>query len=317
MFVTRLALLSAIVLVVALVAHSAALSPPYKVIYIDDGNWNSPQTSIINAANAGFNVIILAFYMHTGPSDFLTAWQGLSNSVKSSTIATLHSKGAVLLVSYGGGADGNPYTLDAYSAGQTVGKYAKAQMLDGVDFDLENFDQGFVVNGHSSEWTVHWCQNITLGASNAFGSGAILTHAPQSPYFGPIGATNTWAGSLGGYTSVYAGIKDILTFFNVQFYNQGSNCYISYTSLFQNGGGTCGLPSTSVSEINKAGIPMDLIVVGKPVHQNDASDGYVAPATLHGWFGTAKSSLGWNAGIMGWEWTDDGTTASWLAQINI
>jgi len=286
---------------------------PKKVIYIDDGNWNAPQKSIVGAADAGFNVIILAFYMHTGPSDFLTAWEGLDSGTKNQTVSTLHSKGASLIVSFGGGADGNPYTLDAYSIGQTVGKYAKAQYLDGVDFDLENFDQGFTVNGHSAQWTIDWCANITKGALNGFGNGAILTHAPQSPYFGPVGATNTWAGPSGGYTAVYNAVKDILTFFNVQFYNQGSGCYESYDSLFMNGGGgSCGLPGSSVIEINKAGVAMDAIVVGKPVHQNDAGDGYVDAATLHSWFQQANSSLGWNAGIMGWEWTDDGTTAAWL-----
>jgi len=286
-------------LLVALLLIPLALSAgPRKVIYIDDGNWNSPQTSIIGAANAGFNVIILAFYMHTGPSDFLTAWQGLSSSTKSSTISTLHSKGAVLLVSFGGGADGNPYTLDAYSTGQTVGKYAKAQQLDGVDFDLENFDQGFTVNGHSSAWTINWCVNITLGAQNGFGSNAILTHAPQSPYFGPIGATNTWAGSSGGYTAVYNKLKGVLTFFNLQFYNQGSSCYETYNSLFENGNGACGLPGTSVAEINKAGVDMEAIVIGKPVHPNDASDGYIAPATLHSYFQEANSS--WDGIPVSW-----------------
>jgi len=253
--------------------------------------------------------------MHTGPSDFLTAWQGISSSTKQSTIATLHSKGAVLLVSYGGGADGNPYVEDAYTAGTTVGKYAKAQYLDGVDFDLENFGQGFTADGHSAAWTIDWCVNITRGAASGFGSGAILTHAPQSPYFGPIGATNTWAGPSGGYTAVYNGIKDILTFFNVQFYNQGAKCYESYSSLFVDGSGACGLPGSSVGEINKAGVALNAIVVGKPVHTNDAGDGYVAPPTLHTWFQTANTSLGWNAGIMGWEWTDDGSTAAWLNQI--
>ena len=50
-----------------------------------------------------------------------------------------------------------------------VGKYAKAQFLDGVDFDLENFDEGFTVNGHSAAWTINWCVNITRGAENGFG----------------------------------------------------------------------------------------------------------------------------------------------------
>jgi len=294
----------------------ASAAEPRKVIYIDDGNWNSPQTSIIGASNAGFNVIILAFYMHTGPSDFLEAWQGLDAGTKQATVAKLHSQGSSLLVSFGGGADGNPYTLDAYNTGLTVGKYAKSQYLDGVDFDLENFDQGFTVNGHSANWTIHWCQNITRGAAAGFGAGAILTHAPQSPYFGAIGATNTWAGPSGGYTAVYNGIKDILTFFNLQFYNQGSGCYVTYNSLFQDGNaGSCGLPGTSVAEINKAGIPMSAIVIGKPVHPGDAGDGYVNPSTLNSWFNTAGSQLGWKGGIMGWEWTDDGTTASWLKAI--
>lgn len=286
-----------------------------KVIYIDDGNWNSPQDSIIGAANAGFNTIILAFYMHTGSSDFLQAWEGLDNDTKTSTVKTLHAKGANLLVSFGGGADGNPYVVDAYSMGLTVGKYAKAQGFDGLDFDLENFDQGFTVNGHSAKWTINWCVNITRGAAEGFGSGAILTHAPQSPYFGPVGSSNTWAGPSGGYTAVYNELSDILSFFNVQFYNQGSSCYESYDSLFNNGGGDCGLPGSSVAEINKAGVPLDKIVVGKPVHSGDAGDGYVDPSTLHNWFQQAQSSLGWNAGIMGWEWTDDGTTASWLKNI--
>jgi len=254
--------------------------------------------------------------MHTGPSDFLQEWQGLSSAVKSSTIATLHSKDAVLLVSYGGGADGNPYVEVAYTAGQTVGKYAKAQMLDGVDFDLENFGQGFTVKGHDSQWAIDWCKNITYGALDGFGSGAILTHAPQSPYFGPVGATNTWAGKLGGYTAVYNEIKSILTFFNLQFYNQGSSCYVTYNSLFVDGNaGGCGLPGTSVMEINKAGVPLSAIVIGKPVLSNDAGDGFVAGGTLHGWFQTANSSFGWNSGIMGWEWHDNGSTTSWLKSI--
>jgi len=285
------------------------------VIYIDDGNWNAPQISIIGAADAGFNVIILAFYMHTGPSDFLEAWQRLSPSTKQNIISNIHSKGAVLLVSFGGGADRNPYTLDAYSAGENIGRYAKSQYLDGVDFDLENFGQGFTANGHNAQWAISWCVNITYGAASGFGPGAILTHAPQSPYFGPIGATNTWAGPSGGYTAVYNGIKDILTFFNIQFYNQGSNCYVTYNSLFENGAGSCGLPGSSVLEINKAGVDMDAIVIGKPVHPNDAGDGYVPAGTLNQWFQGANQSFGWSAGIMGWEWTDDGSTAAWLNAI--
>lgn len=287
-----------------------------KVIYIDDGNWNDPASSITGAADAGFNVIILAFYMHTGSSDFLQAWEGLNETEKQSTVETLHGKGASLIVSFGGGADADPYVVDAYSAGYSFGQYAKSQYLDGFDFDLENFDQGFTVDGNSAEWTIEFCINITRGASDGFGPGAIITHAPQSPFFGAIGATNTWAGPSGGYTAVYNGISDILSFFNVQFYNQGNSCYVSYNSLFNDGNAEgCGLPGSSVSEINQAGVPLSAIIVGKPVHSGDAGDGWVDGNTLNQWFSQASQSLGWNGGIMGWEWTDDGTTTSWLQSI--
>jgi hypothetical protein len=32
------------------------------------------------------------------------------------------------------------------------------------------------------------------------------------------------------------------------------------------------------------------------VHQGDADDGYIEASTLHSWFVTANSSLGWDAG---------------------
>jgi len=309
---------SSVLLALAFATVAFALSAPYKVIYIDDGNWNSPQTSITNAAEAGFNVIILAFYMHTGPSDFLTAWEGLSTSTKTSTVSTLHSKGAVLLVSFGGGADANPYTLNAYSTGETVGKWAKNQHLDGVDFDLENYDQGFTVNGHSATWTIHWAQNITKGAAAGFGSGGVYSHAPQSPYFGKVGATDTWAGSSGGYTAVYEGISDLITFLSIQYYNQGGDCYTDYTTIFTNGNSNgCGFPGTSIEEIKNEGIPYSKLVVGKPVHSGDAGDGYVSASTLKSYFSQAKSQLGWDGGVMGWEWTDDGTTKTWIQTIDI
>ena len=59
---------------------------------------------------------------------------------------------------------------------------------------------------------------------------------------------------------------------------------------------------------------MNKIVVGKPVTVSGASNGYVAPQDLHNWFQSA-SSLGWNAGVMGWEWADTSTLNQWIATI--
>ncbi len=120
---------------------------------------------------------------------------------------------------------------------------------DGVDFDLENFNTGCVTGTMNSEKTVSWIVDATLAAQAVLGSGGIITHAPQAPYFGPIGGSS-WAGPTGCYTAVAARAGASITFFNLQFYNQGASCYTSYTTLFvQSGAAGLGceyFPGTSI-----------------------------------------------------------------------
>lgn len=49
----------------------------------------------------GFNVIILAFYLETGPTDVALAWEDAGSAAQQSTMAYVHSKNAVVLVSAG------------------------------------------------------------------------------------------------------------------------------------------------------------------------------------------------------------------------
>ncbi len=47
------------------------ISSPLKVIYIDweNINWNTPQDTVLAAAEAGFNVVIISFYLSgSGPT---------------------------------------------------------------------------------------------------------------------------------------------------------------------------------------------------------------------------------------------------------
>jgi len=295
------------------VVQSLSLSYPLKVIYIDweNINWNAPQQTVLDTVNAGFNVVIIAFYLSGGnAADMALAWAGVSDSVKQQTMATVHSKGAVVLISLGGSTD-TPFSKDPVTLGKAVGNWAKAQHLDGVDFDLENFAPGFVATGKSSQQTIDWVVNVTDATKSVLGAGGIISHAPQAPYFGLVGASNTWVGPLGGYSAVEKRTKNV-DFYNVQFYNQGAQCYTDYNGLFIS---SCSVfPGTSVTEIQKSGIPLNKIVVGKPVTASSASNGWVAPATLGGWFKTAKSSLGWNTGVMGWEWSSN-SVAAWIAAI--
>ena len=137
-------------------------------------------------------------------------------------------------------------------------------------------------------------------ARAAIGPARLLSHAPQAPYFGPIGESS-WVGPSGGYTGVWKATKSI-DFFNVQFYNQG-DCYTTYASLFNSSAGgdaSCPFPGTSVAELVAMGIDADAIIVGKPLLVDDADTGYVAGATLGQWFREAAST--WKSGAFCWSW---------------
>jgi chitinase len=302
----------AAVLLALCVASSVvnAIQAPYKVIYIDfrNVNWNNGAQTVLDAVDAGFNVVILAFYLSgSGPADMATVWAALPDATKVETMNQVHAKGAVVLVAVGGATD-SPYSSDAQRLGTIAGEWARSQHLDGVDFDLEDVAAGFTVGGKSTEETINWFVTVTDACKTALGSDGIITHAPQAPYFGAVGSSG-WTGPSGGYTTIESRTSNI-DFYNVQFYNQGLNCYTDYNGLFKS---SCSnFPGTSVAEIHAAGIPLEKIVVGKPVTIGDAGNGYVEPAALGGHFRQAASELGWNAGIMGWQWGEKNTLTSWL-----
>jgi len=130
-----------------------------------------------------------------------------------------------------------------------------------------------------------------------------------------VGATNTWAGATGGYTAVYKKVPNDITYFNVQFYNQGASCYTDFNGLFVTSAACPNFPSTALMEIANAGVPLSKLVVGKPVTIADAGSGFVTAANLHSIFQQAKSKYNWNAGIMGWVWNDAATCTSWVKTI--
>eukprot|EP00026_Physarum_polycephalum_P007901 Phypoly_transcript_07972.p1 GENE.Phypoly_transcript_07972~~Phypoly_transcript_07972.p1 ORF type:complete len:427 (+),score=78.21 Phypoly_transcript_07972:174-1454(+) len=301
----------------ALTTRSVTVPSPIKAIYIDwHLNWNAPHQSALDAVNAGYNVIIASFYLSSGtPADFAQAWAALDDTTKINTVNTMHAKGAVLLVSLGGSTD-MPFDKDPTALGQQVGAWAKAQHMDGVDFDLENINAGFTVPGKTDTQLVDWLAALSESAYNAIGSGAIITHAPQGPYFGPVGATDGWVGPSGGYTGLYKKAGNFISFFHVQFYNQGGTCYSDYTSLFRNSGTACPpFPHTSVGEIAAGGVPLSKVVMGKPITQADASNGWVDGTTLASFVARAKSEIGWETGIMGWVWNEKETCGGFASKI--
>lgn len=289
----------------ALVASASVIQLPAikKVIYVDyqPVNWNNPADTTNALVDMGYNVIILAFWLNSGPADFAQVWAAAPPDQRQAAIDYAHQHGAIIMVSCAGSTE-SPYTYDANAYGSSIGRFAAGNLLDGIDFDLENFGPGFVAAGKNAQEIQQWLSTSNAAARNAFASARgvqpVISHAPQAPYFGKVGDTNSWAGSTGGYSGVEQNAD--VDFYNVQFYNQGATCYVDYQGLFENSANCPAFPGTSVKEIQSYGIPLSKIVVGKPLLQADASNGWVSPASLKSFVDQAKASLGWNAGVMFW-----------------
>ena len=299
------------------VGPTTAPSPPLIATYIDwrDINWLAPQDTVLAAVRAGFNCVILSFLLTTGPTDLLEGWAGLDAATRNATLAAAHAAGAVLMLSAGGASE-EPYDrVSGADYGAAAGRAAVALGLDGVDFDLENIAPGFNFLPLAGQLLVDWLVNATAAARAAMGPERLLSHAPQAPYFGPIGGAS-WVGPSGGYTAVWRAAAGDLDWLNVQFYNQGS-CYTSSVSLFTSSGagGLCVFPGTSVGELAAMGVDKRAVVVGKPLLEVDADTGYVEAATLGQWVRAAAAApLAWSAGAFGWSWEKSAGPA-WVADV--
>ena len=100
-------------------------------------------------------------------------------------------------------------------------------------------------------------------------------------------------------------VGDLIDWYNVQFYNQGSTEYDSYEELFiQSTGFFAGTAVKNI--IEDASVPQHKLIIGKPVTAADAANtGLVDPVYLGAWAGRAYRELGWNAGIMTWQFVSD------------
>lgn len=63
---------------------------------------------------------------------------------------------------------------------------------------------------------------------------------------------------------------------------------------------------TSIAEIVERGIPIEKIVIGKPVTKNNASNtGVVNHEELGKWIARAEHELNWRTGVMYWQYCSD------------
>lgn len=128
---------------------------------------------------------------------------------------------------------------------------------------------------------------------------AIITHAPQAPYFG-----GTALYPKNAYLAVHQAVGSSIQFYNIQFYNQGSSPYNTPQTLFNVSGGWAA--GTSVNEIIARGIPKEKIVVGKPATTSDANaDSYMSPSDIDKSLMAAYQHNQWKTGVMFWQFSSD------------
>lgn len=91
--------------------------------------------------SAPYHALRCSFLTVDGPAGVLESWAALDPATQSAAVAYAHSKGAVVLVSIGGATE-SPYGQDPTAYGRTAASWALANAFDGVDYDLENFQEG-------------------------------------------------------------------------------------------------------------------------------------------------------------------------------
>ncbi|WVF68575.1 hypothetical protein IAT40_003344 [Kwoniella sp. CBS 6097] len=263
-------------------------SAPHYVIYADKWLYNMPSVSDLSS----YNRFILAFWMsNQGAVDNAQFWEWLDASTRAQVIQEYHDAGIALMVSAFGSTD-SPTSdgADPTETAQKLAKWVKDYGLDGVDIDYED------MSAMNSARAVAWLVTFQTELRRLLPSPYIITHAPVAPWF-----TSANDYSDGAYVAIHQQVGDGIDFYNIQFYNQGDGVYGDCETLLNDSGNDW--PSTSVFEINSyAGVPLNKIVIGKPLDEGAASNGFVDPSVLNTCV-TEAQQKGWNGGVMFWEWT--------------
>ncbi|KAF9266951.1 glycoside hydrolase [Marasmius fiardii PR-910] len=278
----------------------AVPSAPRWVIYSDkfvSGLTGPPPVSQVR----GYNVFALSFLLTEGAFDKAAEWTQLTAQQRSDIKAQYHAAGIQLIVSLFGATDAPTSTgKDPIATANTMAAWVKQYGLDGVDIDYEDFNAMNAGNGSAEKWLA----DFTRQMRNQLPQGQfILTHAPVAPWFSPEKFNNQ------AYLAVHASVGNLIDWYNVQFYNQGTSEYTTCDGLLTKSSATW--PHSSLFEIAQH-VPLSKLVIGKPATQGDASNGFMTTSLLASCLQQAKGK-GWSAGAMVWEFPD--AAASWIQAV--
>jgi len=239
----------------------------------------------------------------------------LSAAQKQAAINFAHNHAARVIVALGGSTFHDYQLGKGAEYGSAGALFAQQQLLDGVDFDMEGFTVGFgTPTGLNKQQSIAWLTDATNAARATLGADALITHAPQAPYFAA-----TWAN---GYLDFFLqNPRPPVNAFLIQYYNQADGqvpSYLTYTSQFIRADDFKG---TAVAELITRGIPAEFLVVGKLTQVTDGwGITWVSPQTIHTWAVTAPSDPQahfWNTGFSTWQWHTTGSPSSqdWISTI--
>ncbi|KAI0315995.1 glycoside hydrolase [Amylostereum chailletii] len=283
-------------------ASAAAQDAPHFVVYSEkwvSGENGPPDVSVVT----GFNTFILSFLLISGPADQAVEWTLISANDRAAIKQQYADAGVRLMVSAFGSTDAPTSSgADPVATANTMAAWVKEYGLDGIDVDYEDFN---AFNDGTSR-AVDWLNAFTKQLRAQLPAGEyLITHAPVAPWYV---FESTW--SSGGYLAINAAVGDLIDWYNIQFYNQGTTEYTTCDGLLNDSGAP--YPGSSVFEIAANGVPTDKIVIGKPASAGDAVSGYVDAAILAGCMAQAKAK-GWNAGVMAWEYPS--AASSWIETV--
>ncbi|PBK99463.1 glycoside hydrolase [Armillaria gallica] len=273
---------------------------PHWVIYSDTGTrtMGPPDVSDID----GFTVFSLSFLLMAGAWDKAYEWTTLTDDERTDIKSQYAAAGVKLLVSVFGSSD-VPTTsrADPIATADTMAAWVTQYSLDGIDVDYEDFAAFEAGDGKAEQWLADFTTQLRVTLPK---DSYILTHAPVAPWFSP-----THYGG-GGYLKVHEMVGDMIDWYNVQFYNQGTDEYTTCDGLLYTSSETWN--GTALFQIADNGVDLSKLVIGKPATASDASNGYMDPDTLATCLGTAKDQ-GWDGGAMAWQYPHG--DESWITTV--
>lgn len=299
-----------------------------KVIYIDyDVNWSNPTQDVLNCFAAEYTHVILCFLIMDGTykkvqaTDVAMVW-----TADFTKLVKKINPDKKIMISFGGANVETRLVYDnfknnVYDLAAQILDFCNKANYDGVDLDLELISPAMAFDADFRKFLIDLSNQLKnptppqLEPPTKPPPGAkILSHAPQSPYFGPWGN--------GFYNAIEAGASKSIDFYNIQFYNQGADVYTTCSTLYIDSGIV--FPYTSVSQIiNGEGssgkntyhpIPYEKVLIGKPIGPTDASNGYMTPTDLWNCITTADGiNIG---GVMGWTYHNRSDSYCTFVQAN-